>query len=145
MKGIARLLCIAAFSLPPAILVEQKPASAWMDLCNNTGDSIYVAFGWSENGDWNSKGWELIRDTRCLRFWHHELKNSKQFYYLAMDRAGNNITPSKNTSSFCAKSFPQNFDYKEKGVKDFCGTNGTNWYRFAGFQTSGRNFTFRLN
>ena len=142
MKKIVSVLSAIVLTVPLTVLIEQKPAQAWMDFCNTTGDRITVAIGWEENGDWQSAGWYELRDNSCRRHWPHELYGRKVFYFRALDKSGNNITPSPDTS-FCTKS-SGSFQYAESTVKDFCGSNDTTWKKYQKFTTSGRNFTFTI-
>jgi uncharacterized membrane protein len=142
MKKIISVLSAVVFTIPLTVLIEQKPAKAWMDFCNATGDRITVAIGWYENGDWQSAGWYELRDNSCRRHWPHELTSNKLFYYRVLNRLGNDITPS-SSASFCTKR-NGSFHYAESAVKDFCGGNNTSWADYTKFQTSGRNFTFTL-
>jgi uncharacterized membrane protein len=142
MKKIISVLSAIILTVPLTVLVEQKPAKAWMDFCNETGDRITVAIAWYEADDWQSAGWYELRDNSCRRHWPHELNGSKAFYFKALDRSGNDITPSPKTG-FCTKS-SGSFHYAKSAVEDFCGSNNTTFRNYQLFETSGRNFTFKL-
>ena len=138
MKKIVSVLSAIFLTVPLAVLIEQKPAKAWMDFCNTTGDRITVAIGWEENGDWQSAGWYELRDNSCRRHWPHELDGPMAFYFKALDKSGNDITPPKSNAWFCTKSSGA-FHYAYSNVKDFCGSNNTEWQEYRKFTTSGRN------
>jgi uncharacterized membrane protein len=142
MKKMSCFICAMSLSFP-IVLLDQKNANAWTDFCNSTGDRITVAFGYHENGDWQSSGWHTLRDNSCNRFWPHELRG-ENFYYFALDRNGNDITPKVGQrGSFCTK-MSGDFRYANNSVKDFCGSGGTVWQNYSMFGTSGRNFTLRF-
>jgi uncharacterized membrane protein len=119
MKKITSFLFTIALTIPMTALLEQKPAHAWMDFCNRTGDRIYVSMGWYEADDWQSAGWYELRDNSCRRHWPHELKESKRFYYKLRNKSGSDITPSGSENGYLCTKKDGAFHYADRAVKDF--------------------------
>ena len=140
-------LFIASTIFVGVSIVHSKPAHAWADFCNSTGDRIWVSFGTpNDSGEWHSFGWYQMRDNTCNRFYPADLRARGVgiLYYFVQNARGESITPQANLGAFCINS--RRFDYISNQVQDFCGQNGTRWANFAGFNIGNvRNMTFTLS
>jgi uncharacterized membrane protein len=147
MKNLITNLCIASTIFVGVSVLHSKPAHAWADFCNDTGEKIWVSFGApNDSGEWRSFGWHEIRDNSCNRFYPHDLRarGVGRLYYFVQNAKGRNITPQENSGAFCV-NYRNGFSYTSNEVKDFCGQNGTRWDNFAGFNIGNvRNMTFTL-
>jgi uncharacterized membrane protein len=147
MKKLIKNLCIASSLLAGAIVFDIKPANAWADFCNDTGEAIFVSFGTpNDSGNWQSFGWYRLRDNSCHRFYPHDLRarGVGRLYYFVQNTNGRNITPSVNLGGFCVNS-RKGFSYTSNDVSDFCGSNGTRVENFAGFDVGNVRNTLRGN
>lgn len=72
---LAGLLLIGSFSL------FASPASAGLFFCNNSGQEISVAIGWSQDNKWVSKGWFTVNPGQCDATLLGMLTNRVYYYY----------------------------------------------------------------
>ena len=94
MKNLITNLCIASTIFLGVSIVQSKPAHAWAEFCNNTGNRIYVSFSApNDSGEYHSFGWYEMRDNTCNRFYPHDLRarGVSRLYYFAKNTDGRSI------------------------------------------------------
>ncbi len=57
------------------------PAKAGLFFCNDTGQSVYIAVGWNEEGRWLSQGWYNVKPRECGSTILGILKSTFYYYY----------------------------------------------------------------
>lgn len=64
-----------------AIAVGGEPAEANFEICNKTKESVSVAVGYRENGDWISEGWWNIDSGDCATVYSKKLSELNYYIY----------------------------------------------------------------
>jgi uncharacterized membrane protein len=86
-------------------------AQAGLTFCNSTGQSLHVAVGWLENGQWRAAGWYKLVPGACEAVLTGDLDN--QYYYFYANGDANLQWSGENqpdSSFFCADK-ANAFDY----------------------------------
>jgi uncharacterized membrane protein len=81
IKSIILLLFVLASN------VWSAPAKAGLFFCNQTGQRMYIAVGWHEQGRWLSKGWYHLNPQECDSTILGILENRYYYYYAETDQA----------------------------------------------------------
>ncbi|MGK7890842.1 MAG: DUF1036 domain-containing protein [Leptolyngbyaceae cyanobacterium] len=81
MKKMQAKLLLFFCTLIPLTFWESKALADWR-ICNNTGYDVTIAIGYSDDGEWVSKGWwEIGSGGRCMTLIHGDLQNRYYYYY----------------------------------------------------------------
>ena len=80
MKLGLRLGLFAAVGLL-GIAFASAPAKADFEICNKTKESVSVAVGYRENGDWISEGWWNVEGGQCATVYAKKLSEVKYYVY----------------------------------------------------------------
>lgn len=80
MKLGLRLGMIAAVGLL-GMALGASPAKADFEICNKTKESVSVAVGYRENGDWISEGWWNIDTGDCAVVYNKKLSEVNYYLY----------------------------------------------------------------
>jgi uncharacterized membrane protein len=73
-RAMLVLVLLIGFSLPRA-------ANAGIFLCNETGEKLFVAIGYQENGQWLSRGWFSFEPRECNSLYLGVPQNQYFYYY----------------------------------------------------------------
>jgi len=99
-------LCLAGLLLILSFGLFASPASAGLFFCNNSGQKIFVAVGWSQNNQWVSKGWFIVNAGQCDSVLLGVLTNRVYYYYAEAE--GKSLTWGGNGENdagyFCTSS-----------------------------------------
>jgi uncharacterized membrane protein len=121
---------ISVVSAVSVIVIDQKPSYAWMDICNQSGETLYVAFGYldtpdnrvgSGGGGWVAQGWQTVNPSDCARVYEHELwRRNRYYYYTAYNASRTKVWGSGGNTSFCITN--ENFRLPQTStVSEQCG------------------------
>jgi uncharacterized membrane protein len=90
------LMIVSQFSLSSEV-------RAGLNFCNDTGQRIYLAVGWSEDNDWKARGWFAVDSRGCVQAIQGDLKDRYYWYFANTD--GNKIiwsgSKDPNNGAFC--------------------------------------------
>jgi uncharacterized membrane protein len=98
MKHLAIAVCISFIAFGWSTRVH-----AGLNICNESGQPIYVAIAWEENNDWHSRGWFNINSLSCATPISGTLQSRYYWYYAeSLEKkliwAGNGAT---HSGAFC--------------------------------------------
>lgn len=111
------MLRLAHVSFPlvlVALLLNARPASAQLNVCNQTSETVSIALAYRGDADFVSKGWYVAEPGQCRTVVTGALEN-RYYYVHAEGSKGNRWL---GDYSFCVKNDP--FAH----VGDECGTAG---------------------
>jgi uncharacterized membrane protein len=84
-----RLLIAFAGAIFAAALIQVTPAFADLRVCNQTGNQVSVALGYSAQRGWQSEGWWVAPPGQCAIVYRGDLNLvSRYFYIFAADDVG---------------------------------------------------------
>mgnify|MGYP000674910905 CR=1 FL=1 len=121
-----------------AIGLAASPALAGLEICNNAGQSLSLAIGYSSDGEWISEGWWNIPVGQCKTPVSGDLKN--RYYFYRANAGGTAIA--SGDYSFCTT--PQAFTIQGDSN---CGGRGYETQGFRKLDTgeTAAHFTLTLN
>lgn len=130
------------------IFFNQKPAHAWFEVCNRSGESVSLAFAYLDRSDnrhsyynngWVSEGWWNLNSGDCTQVYPHELWRRNRFYYVYAQ--GNKGRVWKGNKSFC--TVQQRFKLGNAATN--CSGPGRTWKNFVEINTGrSSDYTFNL-
>jgi uncharacterized membrane protein len=132
------LLASSCLSVLSVIIVGgAKPANAWFKVCNQSTQSIDVAFAYPQGNGWTTKGWWVLGSGDCKVVYSPPLEYV-EYYVLGEGHAGGFWGGDR---SFCVINRKFNI-----GVADSRCINPGRWAKFTKVDTGDRskNFTFYL-
>ncbi|WP_264210261.1 DUF1036 domain-containing protein [Leisingera thetidis] len=115
-----------------------SPALAGLEICNNAGQSLSLAIGYSSGGGWVSEGWWTIPAGGCKTAVSGDLKT--RYYYYRADAGGAVLASGDYT--FCTSPEPFTIHGDTQ-----CGPRGYETQGFRRLDTgeTARHFTLTLN
>lgn len=118
-KFLSFTLILSTMSLS-TVFLGQKPANAWMDICNQSGETLSLSFGYKE-GPWVSEGWWTINSGGCARVYPHELwRRNRYYYFYAKNQNGTRRWGSDGSHSFCITNYKFSLN-QDDTVSSQCG------------------------
>lgn len=81
-----------------------------LNIANSTISDVWVAIGYTENGQWYSEGWWEVESGEKVQVYNKSLSNSYYYIYAYQTGIGDGVW--KGTASFCAPSNVFYLDYQ---------------------------------
>jgi uncharacterized membrane protein len=98
MRRAVGAICVAIWTL-----IASGSAQANLIFCNESGQTLNVSVAWSENSDWKSRGWFVMKPQECKAAIQGNLK-SRYYWYYADSVDGSlvwNGNGTENSGVFC--------------------------------------------
>ncbi len=108
----------AALAVALALISANTAVAGWF-ICNDAGVEVSVAYAWSNENGWNSRGWRNIKPRDCALVLEGPLENRIYYYYA--EGSGLTWENRQNTAYFCTKT--DKFFYTYKGNPSCTGYN----------------------
>lgn len=111
MGRYQHLVGLAAFTVAMAASLEiASPASAGLQVCNNTSSATFIALGYSAGPDrWQSQGWWTVETGRCRTVLEGNLQPGTYFYLYAINQPGTRIWQGTDQNTWFCVNPTDNF------------------------------------
>jgi uncharacterized membrane protein len=100
---IAATTALSLVAMPPAARAQDAPATApaappaaesddgSLRICNQTANTVSVAFGFRADKGWQSEGWWIAEPSACVTVFTGDLEARRYYYLYATDDIGGGV------------------------------------------------------